>query len=157
KGVSFAFPQGATIAPNGYVVIAANAAALQNRYGVGGILGEWTPGTTLSNKDENITLARPGVVAGTFDTIDEVHYASEGDWATRVRETQFDGWDWSTPANGGDKSLELRNAALSNDYGANWAPSTAPAGAARGAQNSVVTTNVAPLLHDVKHSPAVPQ
>jgi hypothetical protein len=157
KGISFTFPQGAMIAANGYLVIAANAAALQTRYGISGIAGEWAAGTTLSNKDENIALARPGLVAGTFDTIDEVHYATEGDWATRVRESQFDGWAWSTPADGGDKSIELRNAALSNDYGANWAPSTAAAGATPGAPNSVASTNVAPLIHDVKHAPAVPR
>jgi hypothetical protein len=156
KGISFTFSQGALIGPNGYLVIAANAAALQTRYGLSGIAGEWAAGTTLSNKDENIALSRPGLVAGTFETIDEVHYASEGDWATRVRDAQFGGWEWSTPADGGDKSLELRNAALTNDHGANWAPSTAPAGATPGAPNSVATTNVAPLVHDVKHAPAVP-
>jgi hypothetical protein len=157
KGITFTFPQGATIPANGYVVIASNSAAVQARYGVSGILGEWAAGGTLSNNDETIALSRPGLTAGSFETVDEVHYATEGDWATRVREAQFGGWDWTTPANGGDKSLELQNALLSNDYGRNWAPSTAPAGATPGRVNSVASTNVAPLIHDVKHSPAVPR
>ena len=89
--------------------------------------------------------------------MNSVTYASEGDWATRVRETTFNGWDWSTPANGGNKSMELRNPALTNDNGQNWSASTAALGATPGAPNSVLNGNIPPIVESVKHSPAVPR
>ena len=157
SGFDFTFPAGTTIAPGGYLVIAANPALLQSTYGVGGAFGPWAAGTGLANTGEKITLSKPGAVAGTFDKVDSVTYASEGDWATRVVEAAFGGWDWTTTANGGNKSMELRNPALSNDNGQNWAPSTAAAGATPGAANSVLTTNVAPIIHDVKHFASDPE
>jgi hypothetical protein len=139
------------------VVIGANPAALQSTYGISGVFGPWAAGATLANGGEKITLSKPGAVAGTLEEVDSVTYASEGDWATRVRETTFNGWDWSTPANGGNRSMELRNPLVSNDNGQNWAPSDGPLGATPGAQNTALTGNVAPIIHDVSHSPAVPK
>jgi hypothetical protein len=55
------------------------------------------------------------------------------------------------------QSVELRNPLISNDNGQNWAPSVAALGATPGAPNSVLDGNVAPIIHDVKHSPAVPK
>ena len=156
SGFSYVIPVGTTIPAGGHLVIASNPVAVQAAFGVSGVLGPWVAGGTLSNKDENIRLSKPGVTPGTFDKVDEVHYASEGDWATRVREPQFNGWAWSTPATSG-RSMELRNPLLSNDNGQNWAPSTSGTLATPGAVNSVNTTNVAPIIHAVKHSPAVPR
>ena len=157
SGVSFTMPAGTTIPAGGYTVIAANPALLQATYGISGVLGPFEVGSGLSNSGEKITLARPAAIPGTFDDVDSVVYASEGDWATRVRETVFNGWDWSTPANGGNKSMELRDPAISNDNGQNWAPSTGPLGGTPGAPNSALTSNVPPIIQDVKHSPAVPK
>ena len=157
SGFDFTFPAGATIAPGGYLVIAANPALLQSTYGVSGVFGPWAAGTGLANSGEKITLSKPAAVAGIFDRVDSVTYASEGDWATRVVEATFGGWDWTTTANGGNKSMELRNPTLSNDHGQNWAPSTAAPGATPGATNSVITSNVPPIIRNVVHSPAVPK
>ena len=156
SGVSYTFPAGTTLAAGGYRVVAASPSALQAVYGSLSALGPWLAGDTLSNNSEKITLSKPAATPGTWTKVDEVTYASEGDWAQRVREATFSGWDWSTPANGGGKSMELRNAALSNDNGQNWAPSTAANGGTPGAANTVATANVPPVIQNVKHSPAVP-
>ena len=157
SGVAFTFPAGASVPAGGYIVVAANPTAVQNAYGISGVFGPWVVGTGLANSGEKITVSKPGTVVGTFDKVDSVTYASEGDWATRVVEPTFSGWDWSTGANGGNKSLELRNPVISNDNGQNWSPSTAPAGASPAGPNSVLTTNVPPIIHGVKHFPAVPK
>src|SRR5688572_32981590 len=39
KGITFIFPQGATIPAGGYVLVAANSAAVQARYGASGVIG----------------------------------------------------------------------------------------------------------------------
>jgi hypothetical protein len=157
SGVSYTFPPGTMIPGGGYVVVASDPAAVGARYGIGGVFGPWGAGQALANSGEKIELSKPGIPVGTFESVDKVTYANEGDWATRVRETSFGGWDWSTPASGGDKSIELLNPSLSNDNGQNWAPSLAAAGATPGAPNSVLTNNLPPIIHDVKHAPALPR
>ncbi len=156
NGAGFTFPPGTTIAAGGFIVVASDPVAVQAAYGVTGVLGPWAAGARLSNGGEKITLSQPGAKPGSFDTVDSVTYASEGDWSMRVREPVFNGWEWSSAADNGGKSLELRNPAISNNNGQNWLPSTAPAGGTPGAVNTVVTSNVPPIIHDVKHSPAVP-
>ena len=81
SGVAYTFPVGATIPAGGYVVVSANPAVLQATYGISGVFGPWAAGASLSDKDENIRISKPGTTPGTFDKVDEVHYASEGDWA----------------------------------------------------------------------------
>lgn len=156
SGVPYTIPPATTIAAGGFLVIASNPALVQGAYGITGVLGPWTAGSSLSGKGEKIALSKPGVTPGTWVKVDEVTYASEGDWATRVRESTFGGWDWSTPATAG-VSIEVRNPAVSNDNGQNWATSTAPVGATPGAANSVLTADIAPIIHDVKHFPAIPK
>lgn len=153
SGANFVFPAGTTIGAKGYVVVAANPGALAGTT----TIGPWQTGASLSNNGEKITLSKPGATAGTWDMVDEVRYSADGDWAQRVREATWNGWDWATPANGGGKSLELRNPALSNDNGQNWIASTAASGGTPGAQNTAYTTDVPPIIHSVKHSPAVPR
>lgn len=156
SGTSFTFSPGVTIPAGGYRVVAANPSLLESAFGISGVLGPWGAGSTLANGGEKITLSKPGASAGSFDEVDSVRYASEGDWALRIRETGFGGWDWFTTANGAGRSLELRNPALSNDNGQNWSASSAIVGGTPGAQNSVITGNIPPIIEDVTHSPAVP-
>ncbi len=157
SGVAFTLPASTVIPASGFLVIAADPAQFLATYGIGGALGPWAAGATLSNRGEKITLSKPGVQPGTLAKVDEVTYASEGDWALRIREGTFGGWDWSTPANGAGTSMELRNPAVSNDNGQNWAASTALAGATPGAANSVLSVNIPPVIHGVKHFPAIPK
>ncbi len=157
SGAGYTFPAGSVITAGGYVVVASNPAALAAAFPGVNALGPWQAGAVLSNNGEKITLSRPGSSAGSWTKVDEVTYFTDGDWAPRVRETTYNGWDWQTPANRGGKSLELRNPALSNDNGQNWTASTAAAGGTPGAANSVLTANVPPIIHAVRHSPAVPR
>ena len=156
SGISYTIPSGTILPANGYVVIAANPAAVSTQWSVTGILGPWLAGTSLANNGERIRLSMPGTTAGSIVTVDEVTYASEGDWAQRIRETTFNGWDWITAASGGGASLELINPAHANNNGQNWLPSTATTGASPGAVNSVRADNVAPLVSSVRHRPEVP-
>src|SRR5687768_10297923 len=104
SGIPFSFPAGTELPAGGYLIIAANPAALNAIFGSVGALGPRGAGMTLSNNGEKITLSQPGAIPGTWTTVDQVTYASEGDWAQRYRETTFNGWAWTTPANGGGKS-----------------------------------------------------
>jgi hypothetical protein len=156
SGVNFTFPAGTTIPAGGYLLVAGDPAAATAAYGRNDFFGPWTG--SLSNNSERVRLSKPGAVAGTVDRVDEVTYATEGDWATRVRLTTgtvAGGWGWQTGTTAGF-SLELRNPALSNDNGQNWAASNALNGTP-GTQNSVFAANVAPIIKAVKHAPAVPK
>jgi hypothetical protein len=153
SGVSFTFPAGTTIAANGYLVVGGNPGAIQAAFSGVTVLGPWTG--SLSNNGERVEMSKPGVVPGTWDLVDEVSYASEGDWAFRIREGTFGGWVWATPAESG-VAMEVRNPALSNDSGLNWEPSTHLLGGTPGAPNTVLSANVSPIITDVKHSPAIP-
>jgi hypothetical protein len=73
----------------------------------------------------------------------------------RFRDT-LGGWSWFTGANGSGKSLERRNPLLAKDSGQNWGDST-NGGGTPGSVNSLRTTNIAPIISDVEHSPAVPK
>ncbi|HEX2749851.1 MAG TPA: Ig-like domain-containing protein, partial [Verrucomicrobiales bacterium] len=149
SGVTFTFPAGRTMAPGAYLVVAANLAAFQVAYpSVTNVIGGWSG--TLSNSGETISL-----IDAAGEALDSVHYATEGDWAVRVRETTYNGWDWSSPANGGGHSLELRNPHLSNGSGQNWAFSST-LGGSPGAVNGMISSDIAPVISAVKHSPAVP-
>ena len=41
-GVSFIFPDGSLLPPNGFAVVALDAAKLQSAYGIGGVYGNFT-------------------------------------------------------------------------------------------------------------------
>jgi VCBS repeat-containing protein len=150
SGVDFIFPANITVPAGGYLVVAANLAAFQAANPtVANVIGGWIG--TLSNSSNTLNL-----VDADGNNIDTVTYATEGDWAQRIRETVFNGWEWSNATNGGGKTLELRNPQLSNDNGQNWQAST-PTNGTPGVVNSRYTTNVPPIIKAMKHSPAVPK
>jgi hypothetical protein len=107
----------------------------------------------LSNAGETVRLESAVGVA-----VDEVRYADEGDWALRVRgplSFQHRGWSWLCEADGSGKTLERRNPSAA-PLGQNWG-SSLPAGGTPGGVNSLASTDVAPLIHDVKHRPQIPR
>src|SRR6185295_14164213 len=108
----------------------------------------------LSNSGETIELQN-----ATGGTESLVSYADAGDWGTRVRGPSSSGtrgWEWQSAADGAGSSLELINPGMPNDNGQNWAPSPAPEGTP-GRPNTALRANIAPLIYDVTHAPAVPR
>jgi len=153
KGISFTFSNNLVIPPGSFLVVAANGNAFTAKYpGVMNFVGNWTG--VLNNSDETIQLEN-----STGNSVDEVSYADEGDYAVRVRAAQdynHRGWDWLSEADGSGKSLERINPALTGKSGQNWAASV-PTNGTPGAINSVFAANVAPLIRDVAHYPLVPR
>ncbi|MCH2063976.1 MAG: lamin tail domain-containing protein [Roseibacillus sp.] len=150
-GVNFIFPE-VSIPDRGYLVVAADEASFRARYPeVTHVTGGW--GGRLSNRGETIRLRdRAG------NEIDRVTYANEGDWAHRragPNDRGHTGWIWNNPADGGGRTLELRNLHSRNDLAQNWAPSISEGGSP-GAPNSAREVNVAPFIENVSHHPAVP-
>jgi hypothetical protein len=150
QGVDFTFPA-LTLNPGAFLVVAANVATFQAKYPtVSNVVGGWTG--RLSNSEEDVELED-----ALGNRVDIVHYADEGDWAVRRPWTANpSGWEWYAEADGLGKSLELRNPALRNDSGQNWLASLVNEGTP-GQPNSVASTNIAPLILDVIHFPAVPR
>ncbi len=146
RGIDFTFPP-VTLNPGQFLVVAANENAFINKYGnVPNLVGGWTG--KLANDSERIKLENE-----LGDQIDEVTYADEGDWADR--RLIGNDWSWVSPHDGGGNSLELINHNLSNKRGANWNSSNTNGGTP-GAPNSVRDSNIAPLIRNVEHFPAVP-
>ncbi len=102
EGVDFTFPPGTTIAPDGYLVIAANAAWLSANYGGLSALGNWDG--SLANGGERIRLRD-----------------AQGNLANQV--DYCFGGEWPEQASGNGSSLELVNPGADNTLGGAWADS----------------------------------
>ena len=153
KGAKFTFAPNTLLSPGGYLVVAANHAAFSAKYpAVTNVVGDWVG--ILSNTREQIQLED---AAGNL--IDDVSFSDEGDWAVRQRgvlDAGHQGWDWFKPHDGLGKSLELRNPAMPNEFGQNWAASI-PVNGTPGQANSVATNNIPPLILEVQHQPLIPK
>ena len=154
KGVAFTIPAATVIPAGGYLVIAANVAAFNAAHVgfTGTVIGGWTG--TLANGNQQVQLDD-----NLGSKVCDVTYADEGEWALRGRgvlSLSHKGWSWFNKATESGNSLELRNPALGIGSGQNWGFS-ATVGGSPGAANSVASTNVAPLIKDVKHRPIVPK
>ncbi len=151
-GVAFTF--GATsLAAGDYLVVAADLAKFQANYpGVTNVVGGWTG--ELSNTGERVEISD-----ALGATIDRVTYADEGDWALRLRgpvDRNHQGWVWFADHDGLGKSIEVVNLLQGNNNGQNWLPSVS-AGGTPGAANSVAATDIAPIISDAIHTPAIPR
>ena len=99
-GVSFTFPTGASIAANGYLVVAKNPARVMANnptLSPGIVFGPWSG--TLADSGEEVVLGQPVTIPGPltyFAAVDEVNYADQSRWS-----------QW---ADGGGSSLELADA-----------------------------------------------
>ncbi|MBN2508401.1 MAG: lamin tail domain-containing protein [Verrucomicrobia bacterium] len=151
KGVQFLFPQ-VLIPPGGFLAVAANPAAFAAKYpAVTNVVGGWQG--TLRNSDEAIELED-----SLGRRIDLVHYADRGDWAVRQRgslDYGTRGWEWLATHDGLGRSLELVNPRLPNEHGQNWTASVTPQGTP-GSPNSAAAGNLAPMILETLHTPAVP-
>jgi hypothetical protein len=131
-GIDYTFPASVSIPPNGYKVVAQNAAAFQTKFGFMP-LGPWLGG--LKNSGDTVELRD-----ASNTTVDKVAYEA--------------GFPWPTLAAGGDRSAELIHPALDSDHGGNWRSSLAAP--TPGAQNSVYATIAAPPIREVAHTPVAP-
>ena len=151
-GVRFTFGK-LTLSPDSGLVVAADTARFTELHpNVKNVTGNWLG--QLANNGETIRLID---TAG--KTADKVRYATEGDWAQRVRGPMHGGhrgWAWHASHDGGGHSLELMQPGLSNNHGQNWRPSLAKHGTP-GRANSTKIANLPPMILDVTHSPAVPR
>ncbi len=153
RGVNYLFPA-VTLGAGDYLVVAANVARFNATYpGVGAtVIGGWEG--QLSNRSEEV-----GLEDENGRRVDRVTYADEGDWALRrIRPDERRGlnsWEWVAGHDGGGRSLELINPAMSNNRGQNWSASTANQGTP-GAVNSVFDTATVPFIENVEHKPAIP-
>lgn len=154
KGIDYTFPKNATIEPGEYLIIASDKPSFISKYGSTSakLYSGWTG--KLSNAGELLRLKDAD-----GKTQDEVEYSDEGNWADRITgpiHYNMSGWIWDNRHDGGGHSLELRNPYASNKRGQNWTAS-AEVNGTPGQQNSAYTTDVAPFIKDVSHSPAIPK
>jgi len=152
KGIDYTF--GArTLGAGQYVVVAANLARFAQKYpAVTNVVGNWTG--QLSNNADTLELNN-----NLGQQIDQVDYASDGEWAARRQgplDVNHRGWIWSSGANGLGKSLELINPNMPNNKGQNWGASV-PDNGTPGAANSIASTNIAPIIENLTHFPIVPK
>ena len=102
EGVSFTIPAGTTLAPDGYLVIAADAAYMQSAYGAIPLVGSFDG--QLGNNGEVIRL--------------------EDQWGNLVDEVDYmPGGNWPNLSNGDGSSMELRNPWMENALPSAWADS----------------------------------
>lgn len=103
-GVSFVFPVGASIPAGGFIVVAADPAAVIAQHGLSTnqVFGPWSG--SLSRSGERLVLQD-----ALGNPADEVHYAGGG--------------RWPEASDGGGSSLELRDARADNSKPESWAAS----------------------------------
>lgn len=133
-GITLCFASGTTIAANGYLVVARDAARFNQTYGVTAD-AIYTGG--LSNGGETISLRDGGGA-----TIDSVAYLDRAPWP-------------GTPDELGP-SLELIDPTQDNNDPVNWAASTATSRSTPKRVNSVNGVGVGPRISAVTADPAVP-
>ena len=168
RGIQFTFPTNTVIGARGYLVLAADTNAFVARYsGVSNLIGNYlitrttnVVGYTYTNWENTLSNTRDSLrldnAAG--QTVSSLTYADGGAWAVRERtapDRGYQGWDWYNPADGLGASLERRNPLMPADHGQNWTFSAATNGTPGGA-NSAFTTNTAPLISSLAHSPLIP-
>ena len=99
EGVSYTFPPGTSLAPGGFLVIAANPALTSTAFPGATVIGPYEG--SLSNSGEYFRIADEW-----GNTVDEVHYHTGGDWPLL--------------AAGRGSSLELRHPDMDNAKPSAW-------------------------------------
>ena len=101
-GIQYVFPNGARLQPGNYLVLASDAAAVSNHYGIQNVLGNYEG--QLSNSGEEIAL-----VDGFGDPVLRFRYGTVG--------------AWPASADGAGHSLVFPDPSLDNDFPGNWSSS----------------------------------
>lgn len=121
NGLGYTFQPGSVIPPEGFVLLASNAASLGNVIDPGVVIFDEFDGN-LDNDGETITLFGPADPGESGDVIDEVKYTSQ--------------FPWPVEAAGKGPSLQLISPELDNRRPANWFASQG--NGATGSTNSVM-------------------
>jgi len=122
NGLDYTFPEGSAITPNGYLVVAGDAAAFDAVYGPGvPVFGVFNGRLDLNG--ETLTLIKPGATPSQDLAVSKVRYENQPPW----------------PALGTNSgvSLQLIDPAQDTRRAANWAASSSAPLATPGAANSV--------------------
>ncbi|MDG2124546.1 MAG: lamin tail domain-containing protein, partial [Verrucomicrobiales bacterium] len=135
-GVDFVFPDGTSVAANGYLVVAEDPGVMQSKFGVSGAYGPW--GGKLRNDGEVVRLRDRS-----WNVLDSVDYAEGFPWPTVGSEV---GVPLASP------SIQLINPLLDTGLGGSWRSGRPTPGAA----NVVVADNAAPQIRKVGHVPEQP-
>lgn len=119
-GVAFTIPANTMLAPNGYLVIARNAARLAGRYTnltSTNLLGDFSG--RLAGSGERVVLTMPDTIVATNNNVrvtNVIHIA--------VDEVTYEtGGRWAELADGGGSSLELIDPRANHRLASNWAES----------------------------------
>jgi hypothetical protein len=115
-GLSYTFPGGSLLAPNSFLVLAANRADFAAAYGATNPVFDIFSGT-LQPDGETLSLVKPGTNSASDLTVTKVRYATALPWPTNV--------------NGNGSSLQLLDPLQDNWRAGNWkagspAPSLSP-------------------------------
>jgi len=140
KGVRFTFTNSLSLPPNGFIVIARDRGAFVTHYpNLSPVVGDFAG--QLSHGGERIELADP-----TQKTVDAVEFD--------------DAPPWPTSPDGMSSSLERRIPTSPADDSSQWAPSPLPpvqgAAGTPGQQNAAHTTNLPPILRNLRFPSATP-
>lgn len=153
KGINFTFPtdKSVNLAPGAYLVVASDANTFARKYpGVTNVVAGWT-GAMKSHLR---------LVDASGQIVNEVNFSNDGDWGARILTTNNNsfghyGWEWFAAHDGSGSSLELLNPNLPNTFGQNWNASRVMGGTP-GTPNSIASTNIAPMITSVGHTPIIP-
>lgn len=130
-GIRFSFPQGTTLAPGTWIVVAENPGHLQTFLGFPHALGPWSG--SLANEGDEIVLRRADLTVA-----DRVSYEL--------------GFPWPTVGDDPGRSLQLISERLDRSLGGSWR-SALPT---PGSRNAVAAGSAPPAIRRVSHAPATP-
>ncbi len=137
-GFSYTFPEGSTIDPEGYWVLAENATTYNRKFGSIFANGRKADGAfesgQLADGGEEITLRNAA-----DEVVDRVDFE--------------DRFPWPVAAGGDGPSMELIHPSLDNDLGGSWRSSIAPT---PGERNSIYAETAPPHIRQVDHAPKSP-
>jgi hypothetical protein len=125
RGLAYTFPAGSSIAPNSFLLLAANREDFAAAYGATNLVFD-TFGGTLQPVGETLSLVVPGTNSANDVTVAKVRYASAA--------------PWPVGPNGTGSSLQLLDPRQDNWRAGNWAGSYPPAALSPGRTNTVMTT-----------------
>jgi len=114
KGLAYTFPSGSMIAPNSFLVLAANSVAYAAAYGATNPVFDVFPGTLQVN-GETLSLVQPGTNSAGDVVVTQVKYAGA--------------LPWPANANGTGNSLQLLDPQQDNWRAGNWSGAAATPGA----------------------------